>query len=58
MAYDGSGCRISKTRMRNYGNGVWDTLSITHYTGIGTEIRENFAGGSPETKVVVNMLEL
>ena len=26
-------------------------------TGIGTEIRENFAGGSPETKVVVDMPE-
>ena len=57
MAYDGSGRRISKTRMRDYGNGVWDTLSITHYTGIGTEIRENFAGESPETKIVVNMPE-
>ena len=57
MAYDGSGRRISKTRMRDYGNGVWETQSITHYTGIGTEIRENFAGESPETKVVVNMPE-
>ena len=57
MAYDGSDRRISKTRMRDYGNGVWETQSITHYTGIGTEIRENFAGESPETKVVVNMPE-
>ncbi|WP_295040966.1 hypothetical protein [uncultured Fibrobacter sp.] len=55
MAYDGSGRRISKTRMRDYGNGVWETQSITHYTGIGTEIRENFAGPAKQTKVVVNM---
>ena len=55
MAYDGSGRRISKTRMRDYGNGVWETQSITHYTGIGTEIRENFAGPTKQTKVVVNM---
>lgn len=55
MAYDGSGRRISKTRMRDYGKGVWETQSITHYTGIDTEIRENFSGESPETKVVVNM---
>ena len=55
MAYDGSGRRISKTRMRDYGNGVWVTELVTHYTGIGTEIRENLAGATPETKVVVNM---
>ena len=55
MAYDGSGRRISKTRMRDYGNGVWETQSITHYTGIGTEIRENFAGPAKQTKGVVNM---
>ena len=55
MAYDGEGRRISKTRMRDYGNGVWETQSITHYTGIGTEIRENFAGPAKQTKVVVNM---
>ena len=55
MAYDGSGRRISKTRMRDYGNGVWVTELVTHYTGIGTEIRENIAGATPETKVVVNM---
>ena len=57
MAYDGSGRRISKTRMRDYGNGVWVTELVTHYTGIGTEIRENLAGATPETKVVVNMPE-
>ena len=55
MAYDGSGRRISKTRMRDYGNGVWDTVLVTHYTGMGTEVRENFEGPAPETKVVVNM---
>lgn len=55
LAYDGLGHRISKTRMRDLGNGVWETEQVTHYTGIGTEIRENFAGESPETKVVVNM---
>jgi len=55
MAYDGSGRRVSKTQLHTFGNGVWDTVKVTHYTGIGTEIRENFAGGSPETKVVVNM---
>ncbi|MBQ7078990.1 MAG: hypothetical protein IJM92_04850 [Fibrobacter sp.] len=55
MVYDGSGRRISKTRMRGYGNGVWETQSITHYTGIGTEVRESFTGPATETKVVVNM---
>ena len=55
MAYDGSGKRISKTSMRKMSGGEWDSLKVTHYTGIGTEIRENFSGGSPETKVVVNM---
>lgn len=42
MEYDGSGRRISKTRMRDNGNGVWETEQVTHYTGIGTEIREEF----------------
>ena len=56
MAYDGSGRRISKTRMRDYGNGVWETQSITHYTGIGTEVREEFHNGTREkVNVVVNM---
>lgn len=32
-------------------------ICVPHYSGIGTEIRENFVGGSPETKVVVNMPE-
>jgi RHS repeat-associated protein len=34
---------------------VWDTAQVTHYTGIGTEVRENYAGLTKETKVVVNM---
>ena len=56
MAYDGSGRRISKTSMRKVvGNADWDTIQVTHYTGIGTEIRENYAGPAKQTKVVVNM---
>ena len=56
MAYDGSGRRISKTSMRKVaGAADWDTTQVTHYTGIGTEVRENYAGPAKETKVVVNM---
>ena len=55
MKYDGAGRRISKTLTRKVSGGEWDTLKVTHYTGIGTEIRENFAGPTKETKVVVNM---
>ena len=56
MAYDGSGRRISKTSMcKVAGAADWDTTQVTHYTGIGTEIRENYAGPVKETKVVVNM---
>ena len=56
MDYDGSGRRISKTIMyKNEGASNWELSQITHYTGIGTEIRENFAGAAPETKVVVNL---
>ena len=40
MAYDGSGRRVSKTSMRKAGDGDWDTTLVTHYTGIGTEVRE------------------
>lgn len=54
--YDGSGRRISKTSMyKDVGASDWQTSQVTHYTGIGTEIRENFAGSAPETKVVVNL---
>jgi len=56
MKYDGTGRRISKTVMHKVaGTADWDTAQVTHYTGIGTEIRENFAGPAKETKVVVNM---
>ena len=56
MSYDGSGRRISKTSMRKVAsNANWDTTLVTHYTGIGTEIRESFTGPTAETKVVVNM---
>ena len=71
MAYDGSGRHVSKTRFRkacisdksadaNSSDGVyaadWERELVTHYTGIGTEVRESFHNGTPsETKVVVNM---
>jgi RHS repeat-associated protein len=56
MDYDGSGRRISKTIMyKNDGASDWEISQITHYTDIGSEIRENFAGAAPETKVVVNL---
>lgn len=54
MKYDGAGRRVSKTSMRKVA-GEWDTLKVTHYTGIGTEVREEFADSASETKVVVNM---
>ena len=54
MKYDGTGRRISKTVMHKVaGAADWDTTQVTHYTGIGTEIRENPVNN--ETKVVVNM---
>ena len=55
MRYDGSGRRISKTAMRMVGDDDWDTTLVTHYTGIGTEVRENLAASEPVTQVVVNM---
>ncbi|MDO4948026.1 MAG: RHS repeat-associated core domain-containing protein [Fibrobacter sp.] len=71
MAYDGTGRRVSKTRFHkacisdksadaNSSDGVyaadWERELVTHYTGIGTEVRESFHNGTPsETKVVVNM---
>ena len=56
MAYDGSGRRISKARLCNIGDDNWETALVTHYNGIGTEVRENFHNGSlNNTKVVVNM---
>ena len=54
MAYDGSGRRISKTRWVKSANSQdWEKDLVTHYTGIGTEIREN--PGNNEAKVVMNM---
>ena len=56
MSYDGSGRRISKTRwVKKVGSQDWEKELVTHYTGIGTEIRESFTGPAAETKVVVNM---
>ncbi len=52
IAYDGSGRRVSKTRMRKAEGGDWETELVTHYTGIGTEIREDNMNG---TRVVVNL---
>ena len=41
MMYDGSGRRISKTLLMRAGDSQgWDTTLVTHYTGIGTEVRE------------------
>ena len=57
MMYDGSGRRISKTLLTKSAAATsWDTVKVTHYTGIGTEIREEFHDGSRENvNVVVNM---
>ncbi|SHH93721.1 RHS repeat-associated core domain-containing protein [Fibrobacter sp. UWH9] len=65
MAYDGSGRRVSKTRFRkacisDEADGVyaadWERELVTHYTGIGTEVRENYRDGSlQDARVVVNM---
>ncbi len=70
MAYDGSGRRVSKTRERKAcisetSSGAtsertyaadWERELVTHYTGIGTEVRENYRNNALEkTKVVVNM---
>ena len=56
MSYDGSGRRISKTRwVKNAGSQDWEKELVTHYTGIGTEVREDFTKN--QTKVVVNMPE-
>ena len=56
MMYDGAGRRISKTFLTKSATAAsWDTVKVAHYTGIGTEVRENFAGPAKETKVVVNM---
>ncbi|MCQ2101351.1 MAG: RHS repeat-associated core domain-containing protein [Fibrobacter sp.] len=57
MAYDGSGRRVSKTRLvKDDQRGYWYTDHVTHYTGIGTEVREVMRrSASPKPDVVVNM---
>ena len=43
ISYDGSGRRISKTRwVKKVGAQDWEKELVTHYTGIGTEVREEF----------------
>ena len=57
MSYDGAGRRISKTSLRkNVNSDDWTLEQITHYTGIGSEIRKEYHNGELQsTKVVVNM---
>ncbi len=56
MMYDGSGRRISKTRARKAAGGDWEAELVTHYTGIGTEVRDQFHNNTlNKVKVVVNM---
>ena len=57
MTYDGSGRRISKTILRKIENSDnWTLEQMTHYTGIGSEIRKEYHNGELQsTKVVVNM---
>ena len=57
MSYDGSGRRISKTRwVKKVGLQDWEKELVTHYTGIGTEVREEFHNGTREkVNIVVNM---
>ena len=56
MAYDGTGRLVSKTRwVKAQGDAGWSRRHVTHYTGIGTEVRENLAVSVPVTQVVVNM---
>jgi RHS repeat-associated protein len=54
LRYDGAGSRISKIRERkSAGETEWATELATHYTGIGSEIREDAINNA--TKVVVNL---
>jgi RHS repeat-associated protein len=53
LAYDGAGSRITKKRERKVSGGEWTTELVTHYTGIGSEIREDAINNA--TKVVVNL---
>ena len=54
LNYDGAGSRISKIRERkSAGETSWTMELATHYTGIGSEIREDALNNA--TKVVVNL---
>src|SRR5574344_2766647 len=54
LNYDGAGSRITKKRERkSAGETAWTTELATHYTGIGSEIREDAINNA--TKVVVNL---
>lgn len=53
LAYDGAGSRITKKRERKVSGGEWTMELATHYTGIGSEIREDAINNA--TKVVVNL---
>src|SRR5574344_2802628 len=54
LSYDGAGSRISKIRERkSAGETEWTLELATHYTGIGSEIREDAINNA--TKVVVNL---
>jgi len=54
MSYDGSGARIGKRYERkDAGAAAWTRVQTTHYTGLGSEIRESGLDGT--AKVVVNL---
>jgi len=54
MTYDGSGSRIGKRyERRNEGDTAWALQLATHYTGLGSEIRENGLDGT--ARVVVSL---
>src|SRR5690554_4336388 len=54
LNYDGAGSRISKIRERKSASETeWTAELTTHYTGIGSEIREDAVNNA--TKVVVNL---
>src|SRR5574344_1596896 len=52
--YDGAGTRISKRMEKKYaGDTDWTHVMTTHYTGLGSEIRENGLDGT--ARVVVSL---
>ncbi len=56
MMYDGSGKRLSKTVWTMGEGGDWEKVSVTHYSGIGTEVRELFHNDElDKVKVVMSM---